>query len=100
MEKADLFAATSRSDRPGVFEPVTLLSALPIPKPLGNYLDLLAAAAGPAARFTLGLSLVGRQLTAGIGEVSWLVAIEALRGDRLIQPLAAKHQVHPSYVGE
>ncbi|WP_207537945.1 LLM class flavin-dependent oxidoreductase [Sabulicella rubraurantiaca] len=28
MDKPDLFAATSPSDRPGVFEPVTLLSAL------------------------------------------------------------------------
>ncbi|MGE0700903.1 MAG: NtaA/DmoA family FMN-dependent monooxygenase [Hyphomicrobiaceae bacterium] len=28
MDKSDLFAATSPSDRPGVFEPVTLLSAL------------------------------------------------------------------------
>lgn len=28
MDKLDLFAATSPSDRPGVFEPVTLLSAL------------------------------------------------------------------------
>ena len=28
MDKADLFAATSPSDRPGVFEPITLLSAL------------------------------------------------------------------------
>ena len=52
------------------------LLALPIPKPIGNYLDLLAAAAGPAALFALGLSLVGRRLTAGIGEVSWLVILK------------------------
>jgi malonate transporter len=52
------------------------LLTLPIPKPIGNYLDLLAAAAGPAALFALGLSLVGRRLTAGIGEVSWLVILK------------------------
>ena len=52
------------------------LLTLPIPKPVGNYLDLLAAAAGPAALFALGLSLVGRRLTAGIGEVSWLVILK------------------------
>ena len=52
------------------------LLTLPIPKPIGNYLDLLAAAAGPAALFALGLSLVGRRLTAGIREVSWLVMLK------------------------
>ena len=52
------------------------LLALPIPKPLANYLDLLAAAAGPAALFALGLSLVGRRLSAGLGEVSWLVVLK------------------------
>ena len=57
----------------GIFASVL---ALPIPKPIGNYLDLLAAAAGPTALFALGLSLVGRKLTAGVGEVSWLVILK------------------------
>lgn len=55
---------------------IASLLSVPIPKPIGNYLDLLAAAAGPAALFALGLSLVGRRLTAGIGEVSWLVILK------------------------
>ncbi len=50
--------------------------SVPIPTPIGNYLDLLAAAAGPAALFALGLSLVGRRLSAGLGEVSWLVGLK------------------------
>lgn len=58
------------------------LTGLPIPKPVGNYLDLLAAAAGPAALFALGLSLVGRSMSSGVGEVSWLVALKLI-----IQPV-------------
>lgn len=47
-----------------------------IPKPVGNYLDLLAAAAGPAALFALGLSLVGRRLGGNAVEVAWLTAVK------------------------
>lgn len=46
--------------------------ALPIPKPIGNFLDLMASAAGPAALFALGLSLVGRSLFSGFTEVAWI----------------------------
>ncbi len=52
--------------------------AVSIPKPLGNFLDLLAASAGPAALFALGLSLVGRKLLGNAVEVSWLVALKLL----------------------
>lgn len=45
--------------------------ALPIPVPIGNFLDLMASAAGPAALFALGLSLVGRSLLGDMTEVSW-----------------------------
>ncbi len=52
--------------------------ALPIPKALGNYLDLLAAAAGPAALFALGLSLVAQKLGGDMIEVSWLVLVKLI----------------------
>ncbi len=50
--------------------------AIPIPKPIGNFLDLMAAAAAPAALFALGLSLVGRSIFGHVGEVSWLVFLK------------------------
>lgn len=52
--------------------------ALPIPKPVGNFLDLMAAAAGPGALFALGLSLVGRKLLGDLTEVVWLVFLKLL----------------------
>ena len=54
------------------------LSAMPIPKPIGNFLDLMAAAAGPAALFALGLSLFGRELLGDIAEVAWLTAFKLI----------------------
>jgi malonate transporter len=54
------------------------LSTLPIPKPVGNFLDLMAAAAGPAALFALGLSLFGRKLLGDVAEVAWLTALKLL----------------------
>jgi malonate transporter and related proteins len=56
---------------------------LPLPKPIGNFLDLLAASAGPAALFALGLSLVGRKLTGNAAEIGWLVALKLI-----VHPLA------------
>jgi alkanesulfonate monooxygenase len=44
MDKPDLFAATSPSDRPGVFEPVTLLSALAM---VTRHIGLVARGASP-----------------------------------------------------
>jgi malonate transporter len=54
------------------------VTALPLPKAVGNYLDLMAAAAGPAALFAVGLSLVGRKLVGNIGEVVWLAVVKAV----------------------
>jgi hypothetical protein len=53
------------------------MTALPLPKAVGNYLDLMAAAVGPAALFAVGLSLVGRKLVGNIGEVLWLAVLKA-----------------------
>ena len=52
------------------------MTALPLPKALSNYLDLMAAAVGPGALFAVGLSLVGRKLTSSAGEVIWLSALK------------------------
>jgi len=54
------------------------MTGLPLPKALGNYLDLMASAAGSAALFAVGLSLVGRKLVGNIGEVIWLSVIKAV----------------------
>jgi malonate transporter and related proteins len=43
-----------------------------------HYLDLMAAAVGPAALFAVGLSLVGRKLVGNIGEVLWLAVLKAV----------------------
>ena len=56
---------------------------LPVPKPIGNFLDLLAASAGPAALFALGLSLVGRAQTGNAAEVAWLAFLKLI-----VHPLA------------
>ena len=48
-------------------------AGLPIPKAAGNFLDLMAASAGPAALFALGLSLVSQNLKGDVGEVGFLV---------------------------
>ena len=52
--------------------------ALPLPKAASNYLDLMAATVGPAALFSLGLSLIDRKLTGSIGEVIWLSTLKAV----------------------
>lgn len=54
------------------------LSTLAIPKPVGNFLDLMAAAAGPAALFALGLSLFGRKLLGDVKEVAWLTVLKLI----------------------
>lgn len=54
------------------------LIGLAIPKPIGNFLDLMASAAGPAALFALGLSLVGRRLFGDALELSWMLALKLL----------------------
>jgi malonate transporter and related proteins len=54
------------------------MTALPLPKAVSNYLDLMAAAVGPTALFAVGLSLVGRKLVGNIGEVIWLSVTKAV----------------------
>lgn len=49
---------------------------LAIPAPLATFCDILAAAAAPCALFAMGLFLVGRSVTAGAGELGWLVVMK------------------------
>jgi malonate transporter and related proteins len=53
-------------------------SGVPLPKTVSNYLDLMAAAVGPAALFAVGLSLVGRKLAGNISEVLWLSVLKSV----------------------
>lgn len=48
----------------------------PLPTPVENFCTTIGAAASPAALFSMGLFLVGRKVTAGLGEVSWLVLLK------------------------
>lgn len=48
----------------------------PMPAAVATFCDILGAAAAPCALFAIGLFLVGRSFTAGLGEVGWLVAIK------------------------
>jgi malonate transporter len=54
------------------------MTALPLPRAVSNYLDLMAAAAGSAALFAVGLSLVDHRLGGNIGEVIWLSVLKAV----------------------
>ena len=51
---------------------------LPLPVPVENFCNTIGAAASPAALFSIGLFMVGRQATAGLGEVSWLVFLKLI----------------------
>ena len=59
------------------------IAGLPLPRGIGNLLDLLAASAGPCALFALGLSLVGRPLGGDLPETGWLVILKLI-----VHPLA------------
>lgn len=48
----------------------------PLPTPVENFCSTIGAAASPAALFAMGLFLVGRHVTAGLGEVGWLVFLK------------------------
>ncbi len=52
------------------------LLALPLPQPVATFCDIVGAAAGPCALFSIGLFMVGRSLRAGLGEVGWLVILK------------------------
>lgn len=60
------------------------LAGWPLPAPIGNFLDLLAAAAGPAALFALGLSLHGRPLDGDMAEIAWATVLKLV-----VHPAAA-----------
>jgi malonate transporter len=53
-------------------------SALPLPKAAGSYFDLMAAAVAPTALFSLGLSLIDRQVTGNMAEAIWLTTLKVL----------------------
>ncbi len=50
----------------------------PLPTPVENFCSTIGAAASPAALFAIGLFLVGRKVTAGLGEVGWLVFLKLI----------------------
>jgi predicted permease len=54
------------------------MAALPLPKAVSKYLDLMGAAVAPAALFALGLSLVGHKLIGNMDEVIWLATLKAV----------------------
>ncbi|MEE8393786.1 MAG: AEC family transporter [Rhodospirillales bacterium] len=54
-----------------------------LPAPVGRFLDLLAAAAGPSALFALGAALANRPLTSRLGETGYMCAFKLV-----IHPLA------------
>jgi predicted permease len=54
------------------------IAEFPLPKAVGNYLDLMAAAVVPAALFSLGLSLVGHKPIGNVGEVIWLATLKTV----------------------
>ncbi len=49
-----------------------------VPPALATFSEILGAAASPCALFAIGLFMVGRSFTAGMGEVGWLVTIKLL----------------------
>ena len=49
---------------------------LSLPTPLVTFCDMLGAAAPPCALFAIGLFLVGRSITTGMGEIAWLTVLK------------------------
>ncbi len=52
--------------------------ALPVPKSVGNLLEMLANTAGPTALFALGLSLVRSSIVGDMIEVGWIVVLKLI----------------------
>jgi malonate transporter len=52
--------------------------ALPLPKAASKYLDLMAAAVAPTALFSLGLSLIGREVRGNTAEAIWLTILKVV----------------------
>ena len=53
-------------------------TGLPTPTPIGNFLDLLAGAAGPCALFALGATLAARSVAGGAAEIGYMTAFKLL----------------------
>jgi predicted permease len=53
-------------------------AGLGLPKPIVTFCDILGAAAPPCALFAIGLFMVGRAITTGLAELSWLTALKLL----------------------
>lgn len=53
-------------------------AGLGLPKPVVTFCDILGAAAPPCALFAIGLFMVGRAITAGMAELSWLTVLKLL----------------------
>jgi len=74
--------ATTVFGNPAVISPLLgilfAMTALPLPKAVSNYFDLMAAAVGPAALFSLGLSLVDRNVMGNAKEVIWLSTLKLI----------------------
>jgi len=60
------------------------LTGVKLPVPVDTYGTVLGAAAGPGALFALGLFLVGKPISEGMGEVSVMVALKLI-----VHPLVA-----------
>ncbi len=53
-------------------------AGLQVPVFLASFCDLLAASVGPCALFAMGLFMVGRSSSAGLGEVGWIVLLKLI----------------------
>ncbi|SMF08495.1 hypothetical protein SAMN06265365_102178 [Tistlia consotensis] len=53
-------------------------TGLGLAKPVVAFTGLLGAAAGPCALFAMGLFMVGKSFTAGLGEVGWVTVLKLL----------------------
>ncbi|MEM7652273.1 MAG: AEC family transporter [Pseudomonadota bacterium] len=53
-------------------------AGIPMPEAAKTFTSLLGDAAGPCALFALGLFLVGKPITAGLTEVSWVVLLKLI----------------------
>ncbi|MFC4350120.1 AEC family transporter [Fodinicurvata halophila] len=53
-------------------------SGLPLPQPIATFMELAGNAAAPAALFAIGLFMVGKSLTEGMGEVVWISSLKLL----------------------
>lgn len=73
---------TTVLSNPAVISPLLgilfAMTGLQLPKAVSNYLDLMAAAVGPAALFSLGLSLIDRKVLGDLREVVWLSVLKLI----------------------